>query len=52
MTDSKVYVIGSDGEQLGLGDLEFCRALTEVPDLSGKKIEEFYEGQTLYVCQK
>ena len=44
MNDHKVYVIGlNDWRKLRLGDITIS-ALTEIPELSGKGIEEFYKG--------
>ena len=45
MNDSKVYVIGSHNYTgLGIGDAKFCQELTQIHHLSGKGIEQFFDG--------
>ena len=45
INDFKVFVFGHDADgRLGLGNVNYCLNLTEITDLSGNQIEEFYEG--------
>ena len=45
MNNNKVFVIGEEVHgKLGLGHVEVCQNLTEISELSDKRIEEFLEG--------